>query len=314
MAKLLITGGAGFQGRFLVKHFLGQGHKITVLNTLSKRAIQSLQEFANDISIVWGSITDQELVSKTVRDHDCVFHLAARINVDESIKDPLSTLSVNLFGTYYVLEAVKHFQTRLIYASSCEVYGAPLNHLPIAESAELRPHSPYAASKVAADRLCFSYITTYNTNVTIVRPFNVFGPFQKMGAGGAVIPIFVDFASRNQPLVVYGDGNQKRDYLYIDDLVKAYDSVYNNPELNGQVINFGTGKETKIIDIAQYIAKKFHVKVLHKVARPGEVAHFMADITKAKKFGFKPSVDIWTGIDQYINWYHDLSAQAKLNL
>jgi len=303
MAKLLITGGAGFQGRFLVKHFLNKGHKITVLNTFSDRAIQTLQEFKNKIFIVWGSVTDQELVHKTVREHDCIFHLAARIHVDESIKDPLTTLEVNFFSTYNVLEAVKYFKTRLIYASSCEVYGAPLNDSSIKEDAELRPHSPYAASKVAADRLCFSYFTTYKTNVTIVRPFNVYGPLQKKGSGGAVIPTFVDLAVRGKPLTIYGQGNQKRDYMYIDDLVKAYDLVYDNPSLKGQAINFGTGKETKIIDIAKYIAKKFRVKIIHKEVRPGEVSHFRANIAKAKRLGFSPSVDIWSGIDKYIEWY-----------
>lgn len=303
MAKLLITGGAGFQGRAIVKHFLKKGHTITVLNTFSERAVQNLQDVKNDVSIVWGSVTDQELVHKTIREHDCVLHLAARIHVDESIKDPFSTLNVNLFGTYNILESVTQYKSRLIYASSCEVYGAPLKNLPISEDAELRPHSPYAASKAAADRLCFSYFMTYGTNVTIVRPFNVFGPFQKTGVGGAVIPNFVDRASKKQPLHIYGKGDQKRDYMYVDDLVSAYDLVYNHKELKGQTINFGTGKETKISEIAEYIAKKFKVQIVHKPPRPGEVPHFKANISKAKKMGFKPTVDIWGGINKYIEWY-----------
>ena len=136
----------------------------------------------------------------------------------------------------------------------------------------------------------------------IVRPFNVFGPNQKNGIDGAAIPIFVDLAMKGKPLSVYGDGNQKRDYMYISDLVKAYELIYNNPQLKGQVINIGTGRETKIIDIAQYIANKFHVKIIHKKARPGEVSHFRADMTKAKKIGFKPTVNIWSGIDKYLDW------------
>lgn len=308
MAKLLITGGAGFQGRALVKHFLGEGHKITVLNTLSDRAIKNLKEFGDKITIVWGSVTDKELVYKTVRDHNCVFHLAARIHVDESIKSPLNTLEVNTFGTYNILESVTHFKSRLIYASSCEVYGAPLNKLSIREEAELRPHSPYAASKASADRLCFSYYKTYDTDVVIVRPFNIYGPFQKKGDGGALIPIFVDLAMNGKPLTIYGTGNQKRDYMYIDDLVKAYDLIYKHKELRGHVINFGTGNETKILDIAKYIANKFHVQIINKEARPGEVSNFKANIKKARKLGFKPSIDVWSGIDKYIAWYkNDIS-------
>lgn len=303
MAKLLITGGAGFQGRFLVEHFLNKGHQITVLNTFSERASFALKEFKDRITIVFGSITDKEVVYKTVRGHDCVFHFAARIHVDESILDPLSSLNVNILGTYNVLESVTHFKSRLICLSSCEVYGAPLNKLPIKEDAELKPHSPYAASKAGADRLCFSYYMTYGTDVVIVRPFNVFGPFQKNGVDGAAIAIFVDQAMRGKPIVIFGDGRQTRDYMYIDDLIKAYDMIYNNPQLKGQVINFGTGKETRIIDIAKYIAKKFHVKIVFKKARPGEVSHFRADVSKAKKLGFIPTVDIWSGIDKYIDWY-----------
>ena len=303
MAKILITGGGGFQGRSLVEYFLKKGHKITVLNTLSDKTSRALKEFKNKITIVYGSVTDKEIVYKTVRDHDCVFHFAARIHVDESITDPLSSLNVNIYGTYNVLESVTYFKSRLIFLSSCEVYGAPLNNFPIKEDAELRPHSPYAASKAAADRLCFAYFTTYGTDVVIIRPFNVFGPNQKNGIDGAAIPIFVDLAMKGKPLAVYGDGSQTRDYMYIDDLVRAYDLIYNHPELKGDVINIGTGKETKIIDIAEYIAKKFHVKIVHKKARAGEVSHFRADVTKAKKMGFKPTVDVMSGIDNYLEWH-----------
>ena len=303
MAKILITGGAGFQGRFLVKLLLARGHQITVLNTVSDKANQSLLEFKDNITIVFGSVTDKEIVYKTVRDHDCVFHFAARIHVDESIKDPLSSLNVNIFGTYNLLESVTYFKSRLIFLSTCEVYGAPLTTLSIKENAELRPHSPYAASKAAADRLCFAYHTTYGTDVTIVRPFNVYGPYQKNGLDGAAIPIFVDQAKKGLPIIVYGDGKQTRDYMYIDDLIRAYEIVFTHRELKGQTINIGTGKETRIIDIAKYIAKKYHGKVIHKDARPGEVSRFMANISKIKRYGFKPTIDIWTGIDKYIDWY-----------
>lgn len=303
MAKLLITGGAGFQGRFLVQHFLSKGHEITILNTYSDRADQIIKEFNKNINIVWGSITDYELVYKTVRNHDCVFHLAARINVDESIKDPRAALEVNLLGTYNILEAVRLSKSRLIYASSCEVYGESVYNEPINEDTELRPHSPYAASKAAADRLCFSYYKTYGINLTIVRPFNIYGPFQKKGEGGAVIPIFVYLAMQGRPLTVYGKGNQKRDYLYVTDLVQAYDIVYHHDKLKGEVINFGTGEEVKIIDIAKYIAEKFQVEIKFKKNRPGEVHYFKADSSKAIKLGFQPTINIWTGIDKYISWY-----------
>ena len=178
-----------------------------------KQATGSVRDIRDDITIVWGSVTDSEIVEKTVRDQDVVFHLAARINVDESIKAPRSFLEVNVFGTYNVLEAVRRHECRLIHASTCEVYGESDTNL-AAESHSLEPHSPYAASKAGADRLCFAYWRTYQTEVTIVRPCNIFGPGQKSGVGGALIPIFVERGLSNQPLLVFGTGEQRREYMF----------------------------------------------------------------------------------------------------
>lgn len=302
--KILITGGAGFQGSHLVEHMVKQGHQVTILNTYSDRAKQVLSSFSSPITHVWGSVTDRELIQKTVRDHDVVFHLAARINVDESIQDPSAYLDVNIYGTYYILEAVRKVGNRLIYASSCEVYGAPTDHNKLVdEKTELRPHSPYAASKAAADRLCLAYHKTYGTDVTIVRPFNIYGERQKEGSGGAAIAIFVKRALQNEPLIVFGDGSQTRDFMNIDDLVQAYDLVFHHKELAGEVINFGSGIETSIKDIAEYIAKKLNTHIEYKESRLGEVKSFIgSDNHKASSLGFQPSVNIWQGIDRYIEW------------
>ena len=303
MSTILITGGAGFQGSHLAEHFHKKGHEITILNTFSDRAKVLLGQLNLPWHCVWGSITDRELVEKTIRDHDVVFHLAARINVDESIKDPEAFLATNVYGTYNVLEAVKKYDNRLIFASSCEVYGAPTEHILVNEKTELRPHSPYAASKAAADRLCFSYYKTYGINVTIVRPFNIYGERQKEGPGGAAVAIFVRKSLQNEPIIIFGDGSQTRDYLNIDDLVRAYDMVFQHKELAGETINFGTGKETSIREIAEYVSKKLNTNIEYKESRLGEVKSFVAaDITKARSLGFEPRVNIWDGIDRYIEW------------
>lgn len=302
--RILITGGTGFQGSHLTEHFLREGHEVTVLNTFSQRSKNNVASIQNrqNLNVVWGSITDKEIVDKTIKDQDVVFHLAARINVDESIEEPSSYLDVNVYGTYNILEAVRKYGNRLIYASTCEVYGAPAQKQLINEETELRPYSPYAASKAAADRLCFAYYKTFDINVTIVRPFNIYGPRQKDEKGGAVIAIFANKASKGEILKVFGSGEQTRDYLYIDDLVKAYDLVFKNNKLKGEVINFGTGQEIKIKEIAEYIAKKLNTKVEYAASRKGEVERFAADITKAKKLGFSPTVKIWDGIDKYLLW------------
>lgn len=301
--KILITGGLGFQGSHLTEYFISKGHDVTVLNTFSERARNFLNLLEEKPRIVWGSVTDWELVRKSVREHDVVLHLAAYVNVDESIKNPRFFVDVNIGGTVNILEAAKESENRLIYASTCEVYGVVPGREVINEEAELRPHSPYAASKAAADRICFSYFKSYGLNVVIVRPFNIFGPRQKEGEFGALIPILVKKALDGGNLTVFGSGTQTRDYMYIDDLLSAYGLVLEAKNTAGEIFNFGTSQETAVKDIVEYIAEKFGVSVEHKEARSGEVNHFRADISKAKRMlGFKPKVKIWDGIDRYMAW------------
>lgn len=303
--KILVTGGAGFQGSHLSEALIADGHDVTVLNTYSKEKERNVQNISSKARIVYGSVTDKTIVDKTVREQDVVFHLAANINVDESLKDPLSFLEVNVMGTHNVLEAVRANHSRLIYASTCEVYGdghtLKAGEL-LNEAAELSPNSPYAASKAAADRWCNAYHKSFGVNVTIVRPFNIYGERQKSGQGGALIPILVKKAMQGETLTVNGDGTATRDYLNIDDLISAYKLVLQHAELSGKAINFASGVNTQVKDIAAYIAKAFGSNIEHGPARPGEVSRFPADISLAKSLGFEPKVDIWEGIDRYIAW------------
>jgi dTDP-glucose 4,6-dehydratase len=299
--QVLITGGTGFQGSHLAERLLSLGHKITILNTLSQDAIKNISPLADKLSIVWGSVTDAEIVEKTVRGQEVIIHMAARINVDESIHTPSSFLAVNVMGTYNILEAVRQHRGRLIYASSCEVYGA-VHGKATSETAELRPHSPYAASKAAADRLCFAYYQTYGLDITIVRPCNIYGARQKGGKGGAVIPIFVERALAQQPLVVYGTGQQRREYMHVGDLVAAYELVLSKTDLVGEVINLGTGDTPSIKEIAEFVAERLGTSVDYGSGRPGEVQGFALDCTKAKQLGFFPRMPFWEGLEKYIQW------------
>lgn len=301
--KILVTGGAGFQGSHLVESLLKKKHQVSILNTPSEEAFFNIKNFQSNVKVVWGSITDPELVDKTIREQDVVFHLAAYINVDESRIYPERVIHTNVMGTTNILNAVRKYGNRLIYASSCEAYGdGHPDDSKLSETAEMRPNSPYAASKAAADRICYSFFKTFNTDVTIVRPFNLFGERQKAGKFGALIPILVSKAMRKENLTVFGDGKQSRDYTHVDDIIAGYHLVLNHPELKGEAINFGQGRMITVLDIASYIAKKFGVKVVHGPARPGEVTKFGADITLAKSLGWKPKVDFWKGLDRYIKW------------
>lgn len=304
--KILITGGGGFQGSHLTEFLIKKGHNVSVLSTYSEASKANLSHIADKVNVVWGSVTDREVVDKTVRGHDVVFHLAGHINVDESLEDPLIFIEANIIGTHNILEAVKKYQNRMILASTCEVYGdghdlsegGILN-----ETAEMKPNSPYAASKAGADRLAHSYYKSYDLDVTIVRCFNVFGERQKSGQFGALIPIMVAKAMRGEDLVVFGDGNANRDYSYISDIVRAYAMVLESKDkLRGKAVNFASGQNTSVKDIAKYIAGKFNVKVVHGPARPGEVMRFPADTSFAKSLGHSPQVSIWQGIDRYIDW------------
>jgi dTDP-glucose 4,6-dehydratase len=303
--KVLITGGAGFQGSHLAESLLLGGHEVTIINTFTDEKIKNIANIEDKVRLVFGSITDPVLVEKTVRGHDIVFHLAANINVDQSLKDPKSFLDVNVMGTFNILEQVRAHGIRMIHASTCEVYGDGHDLAEgelLKETSELKPNSPYAASKAAADRFCYSYYRSFDVDVTIVRPFNIFGERQKSGTFGALIPILVRKAMIGDTLTVFGDGSATRDYLHVSDLVAAYELVMNTQGLKGKSINFASGRDTSVKQIAEYIAEKFKGEIKHGPARPGEVERFPADISFAKSLGFEPKVDIWQGIDRYIEW------------
>ena len=302
--RLLITGGAGFQGSHLAEFWLNAGHQVTILSTYSDEALRNIGPFADGVLMVWGSVTDAEIVDKTLRDQDVVVHMAARISVDESIDAPRSALDVNVIGTWNMLEAVRKNTARLIFASSCEVYGTA-QLVPADEHSELMPHSPYAASKAAADRLCFAYYKTYAVNVTVVRPCNIYGERQRSGGGGAVIPIFLDNALGGRPLTVFGDGHQRREYMNIDDLVAAYDMVLSRSDLAGETINFGTGETLPVKDIAERITSTIGGSIKYVAGRPGEVHGLQLDTSKARGLGFNSTVSFSDGLARYIQWRQD---------
>lgn len=308
--EILVTGGAGFQGSHLTESLLANEHWVTVLDKSSRNAVRNMQGFRSHdrAAFISGSVTDGQTIDRAVRDHHVVFHLAAHVNVDQSLGDPESFLETNVMGTYRVLEAVRRYRNRLIYVSTCEVYGDGHNLKEgerLDEHAELKPNSPYGASKAAADRLCYSYFRSYGLDVTIVRPFNIFGVRQKAGRFGALIPRLVRQGINGEGLTIFGAGSATRDYLYVSDIVGAYNLVLRTPTLRGQAINFASGKDTRVRDIVEYVADKFGARIEHRDARPGEVQRFPADISLAKSIGFQPQVEIWDGIDRYINWAKD---------
>lgn len=316
--RVLVTGGAGFQGSNLSRELLAQQHRVTILSTRSDRSELNLIRFGlGEATVVWGSITDRDLVDKTVREHDLVYHLAANIHVDQSIADPAAFVRTNVFGTYNVLEACRKHRAALLHVSSCEVYGCcdscpDLLFCPkrrrISEGCPLKPHSPYAATKAGAETLAWSYGMTYGLPVLIVRPGNVFGPGQRYGTRGAVIPIFLRRALRGEDLVVYGDGAQRRDFVHVEDLVRAYAALGATVlgSSGPQVLNISSGESIAVRDLAELIVglTGSTSRIVYRDPRPGEVGAFGLDgsrLLKTIPFQFGPPLR--QRLAEYVPWF-----------
>ena len=298
--RILVTGGAGFQGSHLVEYLICTGHEITVLNTRSTNAEHNIAPFLDDMTVIWGSVTDRDAVAKAVRGQDVVFHLAAHVNVDESVAKPHSYLEVNVGGTLNVLEAIRDEGSRMIFSSSREVYGNAKGSL-VTEHAELRPHNPYAVSKTAADRMCFAYHTTYGLDVTVIRSCNIYGERQKSGLGGALIAILGRQAVAGQSLTVFGSGSQQREYMHVSDLVRAYHLVLKRSDLAGATLNVGTGETASVKEIAEFIGTSMGVVTTYQPPRPGEVPGIILDSSIIKGLGFVPHVKFWEGLSDYLD-------------
>ena len=279
------------------------------MERVSSEAIYAKKNF----KLVNGDIRNRDLLDKLMPGVDVVFHLAAQIHVDKSIIEPVETYETNVLGTLNVLEAAKtHDAKRIIIASTSEVYG-PAKYVPMDENHPLESPHPYGASKIAADRLAVAYNHTYNLGIDIVRCFNMYGPKQKDTGYGGAISIFTKRVLNNQPPIIFGDGSQTRDYMYVKDGVKAYDLVLKHSNnSNDKIINFGAGSEISILNLAKKIIN-LAGKDLEPVfvsPRPGEVNRLYCDYSKAKKlYGFNPDYDLDSGLKEYIEWYKNHKAE-----
>jgi UDP-glucose 4-epimerase len=309
--RVLITGGGGFIGSHLAEDLVKNGYLVKILDDFSTGNVNNIMELFNykNFKMIRGSITDRELVRKATDDIDVVFHLAAQVHVDRSIMEPRRTFDVNTVGTLNILDSALENDIELVaYASTSEVYGSA-KYTPMDEDHPLNPASPYAASKSAADRLCFSYFNTYRLPVVIVRCFNTYGPRQKGSGYAAAIPKFIRRALEGLPPVIYGDGKQTRDYMYVKDTVSAYKSIlgsYSN--VLGKAINFGTGKEISILDLANTIVDLCGSKAapIHVAARSGEVSRLCAGTALAQKLlGFSTEYSIAMGLQEFVNWFKE---------
>lgn len=308
--RMLITGGAGFIGSHLCEKYAREGHTVLCLdNFLSGNLnhVRQLLDYRN-FKLVKGDVRDRELVEKMMCDVEAVFHLAAQIHVDRSYIEPQLTWDINVMGTQNILEAARmHDVRKVLLASSSEVYGSAL-YAPIDENHPLNAPHPYGASKIAADRMAYAYTQTYGMDIAIMRLFNVFGPRQRDLGYGGVISIFTRRVLSGIAPLIYGGGEQTRDYTYVTDAVRAYDLALRHEKPLDGPVNFGTGTEVSILTIAGMIVelcgKQGLVQPAHVEARIGEVHRLIADASRAKELlGWDPEVDFRTGLQSFVDWY-----------
>ena len=302
--RVLVTGVAGFVGSHLAKTLVQQGFQVIGLDNLSRGRLETVQalQHENNFTFVKGDILDTTLLEELLRETRLVFHEAALIDVQESLANPALYYRVNVQGLQNILEAMRKADTpRLVSASSCAVYGHP-DTTPITEEATLQPLSPYAETKIQGERLCYQYSQQYAISTLVLRYFNIYGPRQQ-GPYQNVITHFLEQAQKGEPVVIYGDGQQTRDFVHISDIVQA-NLLATHSQLVHHIFNIGTGTGTSVNRLATLVLELFN-QPLHHIAyqatREGEIRYSEADITKAQRFlGYSPTYDLQRGLQTLI--------------
>ncbi|MEZ5125368.1 MAG: NAD-dependent epimerase/dehydratase family protein [Thermoleophilia bacterium] len=303
--KVLVTGGAGFIGSNIVLHLLSSGHMPVVLDNISSGYRENL---APDVAFIEGDVRDRAAVATAIRGCEVVLHLAASVGNARSIKDPATDAAVNVLGTINVLECARDAGlTRVVFSSSAGIFGE-LKTLPIAEDHPQDPDSPYGTSKLAAEKMCLVYNKLYGMRNVCLRYFNVYGPHQRFDAYGNVIPIFADRILRHDPLTIFGDGEQTRDFVNVADVAAANVNAAFHDSACG-VFNIGSGTRITINSLAASMQRiaGVCVGVEHAAPRPGDVRDSLADISAARAaFGYEPVVPIEPdGLTRYMDWIAD---------
>ena len=292
---ILITGIAGFIGSHLAKRLIELNYDVIGVDNLSNYCENPKDFIFNPVNFI------QYVQENDLNQFDVIFHLAASINVDESIEYPEVYFNNNAKGTFIFLEELRkqNFKGKFIYASSAEVYGNA-RHQVMDEGHPLDPLSPYAVSKLSAEQFCKNYAQLYGLDITVIRNFNTFGEYQRDGFYGGVIAKFKAQAKNNESITVYGSGEQMRDYMHVSQAVSGY--ILAMEQKLPTIINFGSGKPIRIIDIANHIAGKFNVPIIHTKSRPNEIMRLQADITRAMGYGYKVETDFWKHLEDYLNF------------
>jgi UDP-glucose 4-epimerase len=297
---ILVTGGAGFIGSHIVDRLIENNYDVIILDNLTtgnKNNINPKAEFVN------ADIRDKDLDEKiNFKDVEVVIHQAAQINVRSSVENPIYDGDINVLGTINILEIIRKYNiNKIVFASSGgAVYGEP-NYLPVDENHSINPLSPYGLSKYVGEEYIKLYNRLYGIEYAILRYSNVYGERQDPKGEAGVISIFIDKMLKNENPIIFGDGNQTRDFVYVGDVAKANIMALN---WKNEVVNIGTGKETSVNELFNIIKNEIGFKgnAIYDKPREGEVYRIYLDIKKAKSLGWKPEVGLKEGIKRVVNW------------
>ncbi|MBA7637133.1 UDP-N-acetylglucosamine 4-epimerase [subsurface metagenome] len=301
--NILVTGGAGFIGSHIVDR-LSPENKVFVLDNLFTGQLTNLEKSKDRITFVKGDIRDKELVNDIVAKVEYIFHLAAHVGNIRSLKDPYFDMDVNIGGMLNLLEACRNSNIkRLVYSSSGAIFGEA-RYLPIDEEHPLNPESPYAVSKLAAEKYAFAFYKVYGVPTVTVRYFNAYGPRQDSSEYANAVSIFLSLTRQGKPVTIFGDGEQTRDFIFINDIVNANILAATQPAAIGEIFNISTGVVHNIKQLIDIIAQVSGRKIpfSHADFRAGEVRHSKANIDKVRKLlGYSPQTELEEGLLQTWN-------------
>jgi nucleoside-diphosphate-sugar epimerase len=311
--RVLVTGGAGFIGSHIAERLLALGHEVRVLDNFATGRRGNLSGFADEIELVEGDIQSYERANKAVTGVDIVFHQAALPSVPRSIQDPLTSNATNVIGTLNILLAARdHDVRRVIYASSSSAYGRN-PALPKHEALAPEPISPYATAKLAGEGYCRSFTSVYGLETVSLRYFNVFGPRQDpLSEYAAVVPRFITRLAAGRPPVIFGDGEQSRDFTYIENVVDANIRAIDAADVAGRAINVACGERVTLNQLVAELQDLLGTSINPAYAAPrsGEVKDSLADVTLARNLlGYEPIVSLREGLRRTIE--HLTRAEAQ---
>jgi UDP-glucose 4-epimerase len=315
--RILVAGGAGFIGSHIADKLLAIGAEVTVLDNLSTGRMENLEQHKHNknLHFVKGDIRNAKQVKAAVKNAEAVFNDAAVVSVRLSIDNPMLVNEVNVNGALNLLKAsVDSGVERFVQASSASVYG-DAETLPIAEDTRLKPISPYAVSELAAESYAKAFHKVYGLQTVCLRYFNVYGPRQSYSPYTGAITIFMNQLLNNQPITIFGDGEQTRDFVYVEDVASANMLALTRKEAVGEILNIATGAATSVNMLVKTLMKIVdgaRTEPRHLEPKSGEIKHSRASIDKAKRIlGYKPIFTVDRGLEQLVKWYTSRLPQSS---